>query len=237
MMDSLYGFRIRLQIHSVFHRGDKKLPSRAPIDEQSRCYRMKVFGITGGIGMGKTAITALIEEKGVAVVDTDQLARKVVEPGQPALLEVQSLFGTGVISTDGRLLRQELARRVFGSAVSRKQLEAILHPRIRALWMQQLEDWRAEGKTSGAIVIPLLYETHAEKHFDFVMCVACSPEVQRARLIARKMVPDQIEQRIKSQWAIEKKMELADYVIWNEGELADSTAQIDAALKDAGVLS
>jgi dephospho-CoA kinase len=197
---------------------------------------MKVFGITGGIGMGKTAISALIEQKGVAVVDTDHLARKVVEPGQPALLEVQALFGTGVIGPDGRLLRQELARRVFSSAVSRKQLEAILHPRIRELWMQQLEDWRTDGQTSGSIVIPLLYETHAEKHFDFIICVACSAPVQRERLLARKMTPEQIDQRIRSQWDIEKKMELADYVIWNEGDLADSAAQLDVALRDAGVL-
>jgi len=186
--------------------------------------------------MGKSTVASLIEKRGVSVVDTDRLARNVVEPGQPALPEIQSLFGMGVISTDGSLNRQELARRVFGSEVSRRQLEAILHPRIRELWKERIEKWREADMESGAVVIPLLYETKAEKNFDFIICVACSRENQEKRLLGRKMTEMQIQQRIASQWAIEKKIELADYVIWNEGELSVIEAQIDKIFTDAKVM-
>tara|TARA_Y100001934_G_scaffold204191_1_gene241029 strand:+ start:2709 stop:3305 length:597 start_codon:yes stop_codon:yes gene_type:complete len=197
---------------------------------------MKVLGITGGIGMGKSAVSTLLEKRNVSVVDTDHLARKVVEPGQPALEEVQALFGTGVIGADGRLQRQELARRVFGSAVSRKQLEAILHPRIRALWLKQIEEWREAGEGAGAIVIPLLFETKAQKHFDAVVCIASSAETQKKRLLERKMTEEQINQRIKAQLPIAKKMELADYVIWNEGTLEETGLQLNEVLMSVGVL-
>ncbi len=160
---------------------------------------MRVFGITGGIGMGKSTVASLIEKRGVEVVDTDQLARKVVEPGQPALGKIEELFGAGVISADGALNRPELARRVFGSEVTRRQLEAILHPKIRELWKAKIEEWRQSGTQSGAVVIPLLYETKAEANFDFIVCVSCSKETQEKRLIDRKMTSDQIRPRNAAQ--------------------------------------
>lgn len=181
--------------------------------------------------MGKSAIASLLEKRGVEVVDTDQLARKVVEPGQPALAKIEELFGAGVVSADGALNRPELARRVFGSEVSRRQLEAILHPKIRELWKAKIEEWRSAGTQSGAVVIPLLYETKAEANFDFIICVACSKETQQKRLIERKMTPDQIRQRNDAQMPIEQKMEQADYVIWNEGDLSLAEEQIDKIFK------
>ena len=192
---------------------------------------MRVFGITGGIGMGKSTVASLIEKRGVEVVDTDQLARKVVEPGQPALGKIEELFGAGVISADGALNRPELARRVFGSEVTRRQLEAILHPKIRELWKAKIEEWRQSGTQSGAVVIPLLYETKAEANFDFIVCVSCSKETQEKRLIDRKMTSDQIRQRNDAQMPIEQKMEKADYVIWNEGDLSLAEEQIDKIFK------
>lgn len=199
---------------------------------------MKVIGLTGGIGMGKSVVARMFARRGVAVVDTDDLAREVVRPGQPALAEVQALFGPGVIGPDGALNRAELARRVFASEVSRKQLEAILHPRIRAIWLERVEEWRKAGHAAGVVVIPLLFETHSEKHFDPVICVACSGAVQAERLRARGMTAEQIEARNRAQWAIERKMELADHVIWNEGALPVTEEQVGQvlhtlALKDA----
>ena len=98
----------------------------------SRCLAsdpMKLVGITGGVGMGKSACTQLLRARAIPVVDTDELAREVVEPGQPALLEVQRLFGSDILDSTGRLRRDLLARRVFADPDLRKQLEAILHPR------------------------------------------------------------------------------------------------------------
>lgn len=193
----------------------------------------KVFGLTGGIGMGKSTVSQLLERRGIPVADTDVLARKVVEPGQPALAAIQEMFGAAVIGPDGALRRDELARRVFASDMSRKQLEAILHPRIRALWQEQVDQWRKDGVRLGVVVIPLLFETNAAKNFDKVICVACSAASQQQRLAARGWTAEQIQQRLAAQWPIEKKMTQADFVIWTEGSPEVTMTQVDRIL--AGV--
>src|SRR5512136_369922 len=116
---------------------------------------MKVLGLTGGIGMGKSTSAQLLRSRSVLVVDTDDLARQVVEPGQPALAEVQRDFGADIVGADGRLRRDELARRVFGAPAARLRLEAILNPPIRALWRAQMQTWRGEGRPLAVVVIPL----------------------------------------------------------------------------------
>src|SRR5437879_3055472 len=102
---------------------------------------MMVIGLTGGIGMGKSTSAALLERQGIPVVDTDVLARQVVEPGQPAWVEIQKAFGNDIVDNAGRLRRKELARLVFADVERRRQLESILHPRIRELWLAQVEQW------------------------------------------------------------------------------------------------
>src|SRR5438874_7293443 len=93
--------------------------------------------------MGKSTAAALLVERGVTVVDTDLLARQLVEPGQPALVEIQQAFSADIVAPDGRLRRDELARRVFSDPAARKKLESILHPPIRELWQSKLAVWRA----------------------------------------------------------------------------------------------
>lgn len=180
---------------------------------------MKTFGLTGGIGMGKSTAAAILRERGVAVVDTDDLARLVVAPGQPALAEVQAAFGAEIVGVDGQMRRDELARIIFTDPAARQKLEAILHPRIRDLWSAQLQTWRAEGRPMAVVVIPLLFETQAESHFDAVVCVACSASTQRERLSARGWTPGQMDQRNAAQLPAVEKMQRANYVIWTEGGL------------------
>ena len=141
---------------------------------------MNVFGLTGGIGMGKSAAGQWLSLHAVPVVDTDLLARDIVEPGQPALQEIQRAFGPGVIGADGRLRREQQPR--------------------------------------AAVVIPLLFETGAERECDATICVACSAATQHRRLLERGWTAAQIEQRIAAQWPIEKKMARADFVAWAEGD-------------------
>ena len=180
---------------------------------------MKTYGLTGGIGMGKSAAGKLLRERGVRVLDTDEVARHLVEPGQPALEEILKAFGPDLADANGHLRRKDLARLVFGDATARRRLEEILHPRIRDVWRQQVEAWRVEGCARAVVVIPLLYETDAGSLFDAVVCVACSAGTQRERLQERGWDARQIQRRLDSQWPVEKKMELADYVVWNEGGL------------------
>jgi dephospho-CoA kinase len=191
---------------------------------------MKVLGLTGGIGMGKSASAQLFRARGVPVIDTDDLARDVVQPGQPALAEVLATFGPQFAAPDGQLRRDELARRVFADPADRQRLEQILHPRIRALWRTQVEQWRAEGRPLAVVVIPLLFETKAEAELDATICVACSAATQQQRLQARGWSAEQIQQRLQAQWPIEKKIEQANYVIWTEVSLDLHAAQIERIL-------
>ena len=111
-----------------------------------------------------------------------------------------------------------------------RQLEDILHPRIRALWHAQVETWRAEGRSLAVVVIPLLFETKAEAELDTTICTACSAATQQQRLRVRGWPPEQIEQRLQAQWPVETKMARADYVVWTEADVDLHAAQIERIL-------
>jgi len=192
---------------------------------------MLSLGLTGGIGMGKSATAQLFRERSVPVVDTDELARAIVEPGQPALAEIARQFGNHVIGHDGRLDRSSLGKIIFSDANARKKVEDILHPRIRELWRDQLEKWQSEGHPIGLVVIPLLFETGAEAQLDATICVACSAATQVERLSARNWSQEEIAQRIAAQWPIDQKVLKSDYVIWNEGTLEIAAMQVDRIMK------
>jgi dephospho-CoA kinase len=192
---------------------------------------MKLLGLTGGVGMGKSTCTQLLRARGIAVVDTDDLAREIVEPGQPALAEVRQHFGAEITDADGRLRRDVLAKRVFSDSAARQQLESILHPRIRQLWRAQATSWRTEGRSLGFVAIPLLFETKAEAELDAVVCVACSPAAQLDRLRDRGWSVEQIDQRIHAQWPTEEKMAKSNFVIWTESTLEIHAAQLDRILR------
>jgi len=188
---------------------------------------MKVCGLTGGVGMGKSTAAEFLRARGAQVVDADELARQLVQPGQPALAEIQTEFGKKVITPDGWLRRDELARIVFADAAARKKLEAILHPRIRERWLAQIETWRGENRALAVVVIPLLFETRAESHFDKIICVACSAPTQRQRLLSRGWTPEQIKQRLAAQWPVEQKISRADFVVWTDGALDAHAQQLE----------
>ena len=187
---------------------------------------MKLCGLTGGVGMGKSTAAGFFLRLGARVVDTDELARQLVQPGQPALAEIQHQFGPYLVAPDGTLRRDELARLVFASVIARQKLEAILHPRIREAWWAQVELWKAENVPLALVVIPLLFETQAEVHFQKIICVACSPAEQRVRLAARGWSDEQITQRIAAQWPVEQKIARAHHVLWTEGSLDSSAQQV-----------
>ena len=194
---------------------------------------MKVWGLTGGAGMGKSTAAQFLRERSLPVVDTDELAHQLVLPGQPALLEIQTAFGKSVIAPDGQLRRDELAQIVFTDPAARKKLEAILHPRIRERWLAQIEAWRGESCPLAVVVIPLLFETQAESNFDKIVCVACSATAQRERLLARGWTPEQIRQRLAAQWPVEQKIARSDFVIWTDGSPEVHAQQIERIIARA----
>ncbi len=189
-----------------------------------------IYGLTGGVGMGKSTAAKILEKRGVSVVDSDELARQVVEPGQPALDEIIDQFGDGFIDSAGRLDRAKMAQQVFGDDTVREQLEAIIHPRVRVQWQRNISEWREQQISVGVVVIPLLFEVEAQDQFDVVLCVACSASTQRERLHQRKWGEEQISARIASQMDVVEKMKLADHVLWNEGNLDVLREQINSIL-------
>jgi dephospho-CoA kinase len=191
---------------------------------------MKLIGITGGVGMGKSTAQALLAQRGIPVVDTDQIARALVGPGQPALAEIQAQFGREIMNVDGTLNRLALAKIVFSNPDARRRLEAILHPRIRSRWLTEAEEWRRQNIRRGMVVIPLLYETDAASHFDAAVCVACSTHTQCERLDARGWAEEDIQGRLAAQWPVQRKLESADYVVWTEGNLQLHADQWDRIL-------
>lgn len=187
------------------------------------------IGLTGGIASGKSTVADLFAARGVPVLDTDRIAREVVEPGQPALADVIREFGPSVLGPDGRLDRPALRRRVFADTAARKKLEAILHPAIRAELVRQSV---AAGGPYQVLVIPLLVEGGRVDTVDRVLVVDCPVETQLERLLARDGETAESAQRIiASQATREARLAAADDVISNAGppeELAAQVAALDA---------
>jgi len=120
-----------------------------------------------------------------------------------------------------------VVRAFLPDAAAREKLETILHPRIGERWLAQIETWRGENRALAVVVIPLLFETRAESHFDKIICVACSAPAQRERLLARGWTPEQIQQRLAAQWPVEQKISRADFVVWTDGALDAHVRQLE----------
>jgi dephospho-CoA kinase len=182
------------------------------------------IALTGGIASGKTAVAEAFARRGIPVIDTDRLAREVVEPGEPALAAVVAAFGPGVLAADGRLDRRRVRELVFADPALRRRLEAILHPAIRAAMNAQAA---AAPGPYVVIAIPLLVESGQRAQFDRVLVVDCSPELQRARLLARDGETEEGARRILAAQATrDERLAIADDVIRNEGSLAELDAGV-----------
>jgi dephospho-CoA kinase len=183
-------------------------------------------GLTGGIGSGKSAVSSRLAARGAVVIDSDVLAREVVEPGTDGLSEVVAAFGSGVLTAGGELDRPALGRIVFGDEAARRKLEAIIHPRVRAR-AAEIE----HAAAADAIVvhdIPLLVETGQAGKFDLVLVVDVPVEVQVQRLTAQRgMTDEEARQRIASQASREQRLAVADLVVDNSGGLDDLDHRLD----------
>jgi dephospho-CoA kinase len=180
--------------------------------------------LTGGIATGKSVVARGLRDAGLAVIDADVVAREVVAPGTPGLAAVVAQFGPGVVTATGGLDRAALGRVVFADAAARRRLEALLHPRIRAVIDAFYADLPAAEP--GVAEIPLAYETGWGAGFDCVVVVACHPALQRARLRARDGMTDaEAVQRLAAHWPIEDKVRLADAVVRTDGDLTSTALQ------------
>ncbi|WP_350281730.1 dephospho-CoA kinase [Kribbella sp. HUAS MG21] len=183
-------------------------------------------GLTGGIGSGKSAVSARLAERGAVVIDSDVLAREVVAKGTDGLAEVVAAFGSGVLTAAGELDRPAVGKIVFGDDAARRKLEAIIHPRVRAR-AAEIED-QADADAIVVHDIPLLVETGQADRFDVVLVVDVPVEVQLRRLTTQRgMDAAEAEQRIASQASREDRLAVADVVVDNSGSLADLDRRVD----------
>ena len=184
------------------------------------------IGLTGGIASGKSAVASAFARRGVPIVDSDRLAREVVEPGRPALAAVLREFGPEMLGRDGRLDRRRLRAVVFADEGRRRRLEAILHPAIRAASAAEVASLAAPYVV---IAIPLLVETGERSAVDRVLVVDCPPETQLARLLARdRETPDGARAILAAQASRAARLAAADDVVANTGSLADLDAAVSA---------
>ena len=190
---------------------------------------MRLIGLTGGIGSGKSTVARMLVGRGAALVDADLLAREVVEPGTPALAEIAAEFGPGVILADGRLDRTALGEMVFGDAARRERLNQITHPRVGSLMQERIAAGLQSSAPLVVVDIPLLFETARQGLFEGVMLVWTPPQAQLTRLVVRDgWDEDEARQRVAAQMPIDEKRALATWVIDNSGSLADTERQVDA---------
>jgi dephospho-CoA kinase len=183
---------------------------------------MRVVGLTGGIASGKSTVSAMFRELGAPVIDADEVARDVVEPGTPGLLEVARRF-PGVVDSTGRLDRAALGQRVFADPTERRALEAILHPRIREEVARRLDALARAGMTVALYDAALLIENGLHRGLDGVIVVSAPEAVQRSRLAARDGLDDAaITARLAAQLPLADKRAHATWVVDN-GRTRDET--------------
>lgn len=192
---------------------------------------MKWIGLTGGIASGKTTVANGLRSRGFAVVDADELARRAVEKGSPGLARVAQVFGPDLLLADGSLDRARLGRLVFAQPNLRLELEKIVHPEVRRLSALERNRLEREGRAIAFYDVPLLFEKQMESMFDAVVVVFVSETLQRSRLVARNGLSDaEVLARLASQMPLTEKRARANFVIENNGSLADLENALDGLL-------
>ena len=193
---------------------------------------MHLFGLTGGIASGKSAVAARLRERGVPVIDADQLAREAVAKGSAGLAAVVAAFGADVLGSDGTLDRKRLAAVVFGDEPKRSALNGIVHPIVTKLTFQRAAELRDEGQELACYEAALIVENGVEDAFRPLVVVSAPEGTQVTRACARDNASeDDVRARIRAQMPLAEKVKVADFVIENVGSLADLHRRTDEVLE------
>lgn len=192
---------------------------------------LHLFGLTGGIASGKSAVAARLRARGVPIIDADALSRDAVAVGSAGLARVVDEFGEDVLMADGALDRKKLAAVVFGDDAKRKLLNSIVHPIVTALTLEHAARLRDAGEPLGCYEAALIVENGVADMFRPLVVVAAPEDVQVARACARdRATADEARARIRAQMSLAEKTKVADYVIDNDGTLEDLHRKTDEVL-------
>jgi len=193
---------------------------------------MKLLGLTGGIASGKSTVAGILRRLGASIINADELSREVVQPEQDAWKEIITAFGPDILQKDKTLDRRKLRKIVFDNPEARKRLEAIIHPRVRALAEKKISELAAAGNSIIVYEVPLLFEAQIHLWLRPVILVACEIGTQRKRLLERDHLTEtEAQQHLDAQMSLEEKRNLADYVIENDGNLEELEQQVRAVLQ------
>jgi dephospho-CoA kinase len=193
---------------------------------------MLLVGLTGGIGSGKSTVARLLEARGAVVVDADQVARDVVEPGQPAFEQLVERFGPEVVGADGHLDRPRLAAMAFASEEGTAALNAITHPAVGAEFLRRMSAAPADGIVVCDVPLLVESETAASRGYEFVIVVEAPRELRLERLEGRGVPPPDAAARMAKQATDEQRRAVATHLVDNSGDLAHLEPQVDAIWRE-----
>jgi dephospho-CoA kinase len=195
---------------------------------------VKLVGLTGGIGSGKSTVAGILRGQGIPVIDADVIAREVVEPGRPAHAEIARAWPE-VIARDGRIDRKQLGGIVFADPESKARLEAITHPRIRERVAAEVAALAAAGHRLAVLEAALLVETGMHRELDGLVLVVANEETQIGRVMARDACSrESALARLRAQHPLAEKVRVADHVVENSGSLETTRARVLEVLKAIG---
>ena len=193
---------------------------------------MSVYGLTGGIGAGKSTVANMFQESGIPVVLADDVGREVASKGSDGLAEIVRSFGLDVLDSNGELDRRKLGTLIFNDPDRRRKLEAILHPRVRDRSREHFSQLEQAGDQIVVYESALLYETQRHTEMRGVILVTASEEQRIARVRSRDGSEEEaVRQRIKAQMDEEEKRGLADYIIENNGDLQALKREVDSLIE------
>lgn len=199
---------------------------------------MKLIGLTGGIGSGKSTVAAMLKEHGFPIVDADRIAREIVEPGQPALQELAAEFGDDILNADGALDRSLLASRAFVDEEATRTLNEITHPRINERTQELFDEARENGAEAVIYDMPLLIDKGLHTDMDATIVVHAAEHVRLERLTTKRgLDSDDVRRRINAQIDDETRKAAADILIDNNGGEDELRPQITAAVEKIHQLS
>lgn len=191
-----------------------------------------ILGLTGGIATGKSTVSKMFTEKNIMVIDTDKIARHVLQKGTPGYFEVIEAFSEDILLTDKEINRKLLGRLIFMNKAKRETLNNIVHPKVLDICFQEIEKQKELHKKLVVLDVPLLYESGFDQYCDIVLCVYTTKERQLKRLMDRDLIDEEYaKMKIHAQMSIEEKVVKADYVINNSNSILDTKRQFNDILK------
>ncbi|MDF2683034.1 MAG: dephospho-CoA kinase [Brevibacillus sp.] len=190
-----------------------------------------ILGLTGGIATGKSTVTGMLRERGIPVIDADQIAREVVEPGKPAYEAIVRHFGREILLNDAQIDRKKLGEVVFSDEAERQKLNAIIHPEVRRVMREEAEAAEANGAEIVFMDIPLLFESKLQYMVEKIVVVYAPPDMQLARMIERdELEEEQAQKRLRAQFPIDQKKTEADFLIDNSTSREETERQVEKML-------